>query len=195
MPIHVPGIRRGRGIKSKKRSAVAVLQLTAMVDMFTVLTVFLLQSYLTTGEIIDIPEDIVLPEAAAVKELKPANVVTVSRKDIMINQERVAEFIKVKEQKDWMIPVLFTKVQEVIKKGEKEKNTLQNKIRESLKKQSAKDDKDKNDVEPFRKITLQADQDIDYLTLKKVMYTATEAGMVEINFAVLKKDESEKNKK
>jgi biopolymer transport protein ExbD len=35
-------------------------------------------------------------------------------------------------------------------------------------------------------MTIQADQKIDFLTLKKVMYTATEAGIVQINFAVLK---------
>ena len=41
MPIHVPGKRNKRNKKvGGKRSAVAVLQLTAMVDMFTVLAVF-----------------------------------------------------------------------------------------------------------------------------------------------------------
>lgn len=51
MPIHVPGHRNrsGRQKKPVKRNAVAVLSLTAMVDMFTVLTVFLLQNYASTG--------------------------------------------------------------------------------------------------------------------------------------------------
>jgi biopolymer transport protein ExbD len=36
------------------------------------------------------------------------------------------------------------------------------------------------------KITIQADKSVDFLTVKKVMYTVTEAGIAEINFAVIK---------
>jgi biopolymer transport protein ExbD len=36
------------------------------------------------------------------------------------------------------------------------------------------------------KMTLQADKDIDFLSIKKVLYTLTEAGVQEINFAVIK---------
>ena len=44
MAIYVPGKRDRRGVRAgAKRNVVAVLQLTAMVDMFTVLVVFLLQ--------------------------------------------------------------------------------------------------------------------------------------------------------
>jgi len=43
--IYTPGLRSRRGrAKGSKRDAVAVLQLTAMVDLFTVLVVFLLQT-------------------------------------------------------------------------------------------------------------------------------------------------------
>ena len=38
-------------------------------------------------------------------------------------------------------------------------------------------------------MTIQADKAIDFLTLKKIMYTVTEAGVFEINFAVLKREE------
>ena len=72
MPIHVPGKRaRGRQkVVGRKRNVVAVLQLTAMVDMFTVLVVFLLQNYASTNQILPITDQIALPKAAAVKELK-----------------------------------------------------------------------------------------------------------------------------
>jgi biopolymer transport protein ExbD len=191
MPIHVPGVRKGRHAKPTKRKAVMVLQLTAMVDMFTVLTVFLLQNYLTTGEIIDIPENIVLPQATSVKDLKPANVVTVSSRNIIMNQDLVEDFRRVKEQKDWMITPLFKKVQEVIKTGESSAQNLRDRIQQTIQQQQA-EQKGEPVVPPYRKITLQSDQDIDYLTLKKVMYTVTEAGIQEINFAVLKRPESDK---
>ena len=58
MAIFVPGKRSRKNSRAvpAKRSAVAVLQLTAMVDMFTVIVVFLLQSYATTDQILPLPE-------------------------------------------------------------------------------------------------------------------------------------------
>ena len=46
-----------------------------------------------------------------------------------------------------------------------------------------------NDSNAWRKVTLQADKDMDYLTLKKVMYSIYEAGGGPINFAVAKEAE------
>ena len=42
------------------------------------------------------------------------------------------------------------------------------------------------DPNAWSKVTIQADKGIDFLTVKKVMYTVTEAGAGEINFAVTK---------
>ncbi len=52
------------------------------------------------------------------------------------------------------------------------------------------------DEDPFawKKITIQSDKDIDFLTVKKIMYTVTEAGAGEINFAVIKKTDKEMGK-
>ncbi|MES2857036.1 MAG: adventurous gliding motility protein S, partial [Bdellovibrionota bacterium] len=63
MPIYAPGRRdrHNRPLKGSGRKIVAMLSLTAMVDMFTVLAVFLLQNYQTTGEIIELSEEVVLP--------------------------------------------------------------------------------------------------------------------------------------
>ena len=62
MAIHVPGLRDRHGkVGGGKRSAVAVLNMTAMVDMFTVLCVFLLQNYATTNQILPMPDKVELP--------------------------------------------------------------------------------------------------------------------------------------
>ena len=45
---------------------------------------------------------------------------------------------------------------------------------------------DEIDPNAWRKVTLQADKAIDYLTLKKIMYSVYEAGGGPINFAVVK---------
>jgi biopolymer transport protein ExbD len=187
MPIKVPGKRnRHGGVGSSKRDAVAVLQLTAMVDMFTVMCVFLLQNYATTNQVLPIDESVVLPQAKEVKDLKPSNVVVVSENGIMLNSTKVAEFRTVKEQEDWTIKPLEEGLKKFIEDGEKAKKTkgLGATLRSAV---SDKKDEKVDTVDDFRKMTVQADKTMDFLTVKKVMYTVTEAGIQEINFAVLKK--------
>ncbi len=189
MPIKVPGHRDRHGRKGAgKRSAVAVLQVTAMVDMFTVLAVFLLQNYATTGHVIHIAKDVELPSAGTVRELKPANVVTVSPKEIKFNNELVAEFTTVKEQEDWNIEALDEAVKKSIEDGELEKKSLLNKIKDAVNNNS---EVVEDEIDSFRKMTIQADKEVDFLTVKKVMYTITNAGVYEINFAVMKVETAE----
>jgi biopolymer transport protein ExbD len=190
MAIYVPGRRNrhGRKLGGGKRSAVAALNMTAMVDMFTVLCVFLLQNYATTNQVLPMPEKVELPSAHEVKELKPSNVVVVAPDGITINNIKVAEFAAVKEQQDWMITNLKDVLEKSIQEGELKKKSVTNQVRDAV--NEAKQVQPVAEVDEFRKVTIQSDKNIDFLTVKKVMYTVTEAGMQEINFAVLKKDEA-----
>lgn len=170
MPIYIPGYRsknkRRHNKVSSKRNVVAALQLTAMVDMFTVLVVFLLQNYASTNQVLPISDQLALPKATVVKELKPSFVVILSKDYLFFNNKKVASFNTVKSDSDWLIESLLNPVKEVIKNKSNNK-TSKNK--------------------PFKyKITLQADKNIDFLSIKKVLYTLTIAGVQEINFAVIK---------
>lgn len=182
MPIHVPGNHKGGN--PARRNAVAVLNITAMVDMFTVLTVFLLQNYATTNQVLPLDETVDLPQAQEVKELKPSNVVVLDKNGLSLNNVKITDFRSVQEQQDWLVKPLAESLQKMIQEGDAKKASLGNKIREAVSqgKGQAKDDGD-----DYRKITVQADKTIDFLTVKKVMFTVTEAGVQEINFAVLKK--------
>lgn len=184
MPIYAPGKRSRSGhVQSAKREAVAVLQLTAMVDMFTVMCVFLLQNYATTNQVLPIDESVALPQAASVKELKPSNVVVVSEDGVVLNSVKVAEFRTVKEQEDWMVAALAEGVKKFIVDGEAKKKSIGAQVRNAVNEPKP----ETPEVDDFRKMTVQADKKIDFLTVKKIMYTVTEAGIQEINFAVLKK--------
>ena len=189
MAIYVPGKRNRHGrATSAKRSAVAVLQLTAMVDMFTVLVVFLLQNYATTNQILPIEDSVALPDAASVRELKPSNVVVLDPAGVRVNNTQVETMEAVKASEDWMLPAMKAKIEELIKEGELKKKTLGAQLRQAV--TDAKNDdgtKKEEEVDDFRKITIQADKLIDFLSVKKIMFTATEAGIYEINFAVIKK--------
>lgn len=188
MAIFRPGERhRYHNILSKrkgKRDVTALLSLTAMVDMFTVLVIFLLQNYNATGEILYIPKEVVLPKAASVRELKPSHVVTISNKEVLLDKEVVATFDEVKGQEDWMIAKLKDQLVDALQKSKAEQDSkLQNKIRDVVETARGETEEDPN---AWSKVTVQADKDVDFGTVKKVMYTVTEAGASEINFAVMK---------
>ncbi len=190
MAIYVPGRRdrHNRPYNSRgKRSAVAMLSLTAMVDMFTVLAVFLLQNYQTTGEVIELSDDVILPKAAKVRELKPATVVVISKGQILVDKIPVATIDEVKTLPEIStLPNLQARIQDAFKVLE-EKNRLAglSQIKQAVNQargvETAK-------PEDFKRVTVQADKAMDAGTVKKVMYTLTEAGASEINFAVLRDD-------
>jgi biopolymer transport protein ExbD len=168
-----------------KRGVTAMLSLTAMVDMFTVLVIFLLQNYNSTGEVLFIPKEVVLPKAAIVKELKPAFVVTVSKKEVLLDKTRVATFDEVKGNEEWMIKSLYEPLKAALDRKKAEyQGGLNNKVKAVVSNARGQEEQDPNS---WRKITIQSDKDVDFLTVKKVMFTVTEAGAGEINFAVMKR--------
>lgn len=189
MAIHVPGKRNRNGKRSSgSRSVVFVLSLTAMVDMFTVLVVFLLQNYQVTGQTLDLQEDVTLPQASAVRELQPSNVVVVGKDFIELNDIKVASFPEIKESEDWLIVTLRDAIKdELLKQKEKLEDSLSLQVQNEVIKAQAGQDA-VVEINNFKQITIQADENIDLLSLKKIMYTIVEAGGGPINFAVLKKD-------
>jgi biopolymer transport protein ExbD len=189
MAIYTPGIRdrHNRQKRNGKRNVVAMLSLTAMVDMFTVLAVFLLQNYQTTGEVIELSDDVVLPKASAVKELKPAHVVLISPSGVSLDKVLVIPTAEVKAAQDWEIQPLITAVTVRFKEVEDSQKMLGlEKLRDAV--DETKPDVAKQDPNDLRRITVQADKSIDFLTIKKVMYTLYQAGAAEINFAVMKNE-------
>jgi len=188
MPIHPPGerYRYSKMLRKKKgkREVAAVLQLTAMVDMFTVLVVFLLQNYNVTGQVLYIPKEVVLPKAAQIKELQPAVVVTISSKEILLDKTVMISGEQLKSQESWMIDSLHQGVVAALAAAKEEHDkSIQKKLQLAV--EAARGEPDKTMV-PWNKVTIQADKGVDFLSVKKVMYTITEAGAGEINFAVNK---------
>ncbi len=189
MPIQVPGKRSRNGKRnSGQRSVVFVLSLTAMVDMFTVLVVFLLQNYQVTGQTLNLVEDVTLPQASAVRELQPSNVVVVGKEYIELNDVKVASFPAIKESNDWLIITLRDAIKdELIKQKEKLEASLALQVQSEVIKAQAGQGVEIG-FNNYKQITIQADEKVDLLSLKKIMYTIVEAGGGPINFAVLKKE-------
>ncbi len=192
MPIYAPGLRdrHNRPRRGKGRSAIAMLSLTAMVDMFTVLVTFLLMNFNVTGQAIELDDAVELPRATETKELRPAHVVVVSKQSITLNREIVAKFDDVKEQQDWMINTLHNRLAESFKARAEQRRLLGlDKVKEAVD-EAKQGEGAESRPEDDRRVTVQADKSVDFLTIKKVMYTVKEAGGGEINFAVLKHEAS-----
>jgi len=187
MAIYAPGIRKGKYVVHTKRDVIAVLQLTAMVDLFTVLVVFLLQNYAVTDQILPIAEEIILPQAKEVRELKPSHVVILSKGEVQLNQEALGSLSSHTSKDQWVFQPLKEKIIKVLADSQA---GVDNFLITQLKKMNLQDkDEDYVKKTPFR-VTIQAAESTEFLEIKKIMYTLTEAGVKEMNFAVIKTPES-----
>src|SRR5579864_2711785 len=81
-----------------KRSTYAELNLTSMVDMLTILVVFLLQTFSASGELLSVQKNIVLPEAQNFKNLEQAPIIAVSRDSVTLNGTMVADAAELNQE-------------------------------------------------------------------------------------------------
>lgn len=133
------------------------LNITSMTDMFTILLVFLLQSF-AAGEVqIDPVEGVRLPQSSTEKNPVDGAKLSVSGKEIRFDQKVVA-LIK-DNQVD--TAALDAHDSQFIKP-----------LFEELKKLNTDNEK----LAKTGKVLLQADENIPYATLRKIMYTASMAG-------------------
>ena len=183
MAIYAPGIRKGKKLSQTKRDVVAVLQLTAMVDMFTVLVVFLLQNYAATDQILPVSEQIILPQAKKVRELKPSHVVILSKGEVQLNESNLGLLSEGTSKEEWVFMPLKDKMVELLQRAEEGGDNF---LIAQLKKMNLEEkDEDYIRKTPFR-VTIQADESTDFVEIKKIMFTLTTAGVKEMNFAVIK---------
>ncbi len=183
MAIYTPGKRdrHNRRRSSNRRNPVAVLSLTAMVDMFTVLLVFLLQNYKEQNVYLKFYKDVALPEASQIKELAPSHVITISKTEIRLDEMAVATYQEVAANPGPMINKLYQPLSKMIAEEMQPQKSFRGSIRDLVRGGNSQQVDKK-----AGKITIQADKGLDFGTVKKVMYTITEAGGIEMNFAVIR---------
>jgi len=73
----------------RKKMIIAGLMLTSMVDMFSLLVIFLLQSFSSSPELAVVAKGVTLPRSATSLELKDAPVLAVSSAGIFLDQKFV----------------------------------------------------------------------------------------------------------
>lgn len=168
--------RRGMGKYMDRRSSAAFkIQITSMVDMFVILLVFLLKSYSTSSVIITPKEGMRLAESTATAD--PVDVVKliVSQDAVFVEEKKVMDLEKghvpagLADKNDpSFIKALFDALDERAK------------LAKSISKV--------NDTFEFDgKVLMQADRDLPYELLQKVMYTSMMAGYADVKLAVAQK--------
>jgi len=176
MPIVTPGKRPGirlakskvfgkKGGFGKKKSGYAGLNLTPMVDMFTIIVIYLLQNFSQDGDILFMTKEIQLPSITSKTTLDRAPVVSVSAESVLVDGVKVIDTAELTRDATMNVPALEEVMQE------KKRNIQQSAAL-------------LGGIKTFEgRLNVQADKGVKFQVLKKVMFACNVAGFGALNFA------------
>src|SRR5579871_4548202 len=174
MAIQVPGKRWGKRLEKSKvfggggghhKSIYADLLITPLVDTFVIIVLFLIANFSATGDVLMMTKDIQLPEAANVRDVE-----MVPNEQVIIDGQVIGRVEDLTREEYLNIPALEEKLRDMKKKYE-DLHAM------------AKDSESgfKGDV------NIQANKEVQFKIIKRVMFSCATAGYQNINFAVLTK--------
>lgn len=159
----VLGAKIGRG----RRGTNAELNVVPMVDMMTMLVIFLLQQYSATGEVLYMQKDIRLPDARHGQMIEQAPTVAISAEQVVVAGQKVADVADLDRDAGYLnIPALEEKLREDRKRWDFIHQSDPNRKWEGI-------------------VNIQADQKVPFRIVKRVMYSCGVAGYFNLNFAAL----------
>lgn len=144
------------------READAHLPLTAMIDMFSTLVIFLIMNFSATGEVFFISKDVKLPDAQHSRTMESLPLISITRQGVILEAEKIGDNPVYLQEKDANLPLLKAKLQQI----------------RILTQTIHPDEKFKGEV------NIQADVNTPIVYVKRVMNTLISEGWTGINFAV-----------
>lgn len=84
-------VERRRKKSARRKNLIVALSLTSMVDMFSLLVIFLLQTFSASPELMVVAQGVTLPTARTALELKDAPVLSLSTDGVFLDQKRVGD--------------------------------------------------------------------------------------------------------
>ncbi len=159
------GMKAGKEqLKSRtKKNLSQSINLTSMVDFMSVVVIFLLMNFSTSGDAMFTQPDLSLPEATVGEDVVRVPVITVTKNSVTLEGKTVADSPKLLETEkevglEKLIDALF-----------REKETF----------------KDLHPGEPFDgKIIIAADEGIPYKLVRRVFDVAAKSGYVRVNYVI-----------
>ncbi|OGW15328.1 MAG: hypothetical protein A2035_01965 [Nitrospirae bacterium GWA2_42_11] len=152
------------------------LNLVSLMDIFTILLLFLLVNVSPSGEeeAMPVPDIVQLPASSASIKPEPTITVFITTSDIILGDKKIAKIQDVLNSGDSSIKGLETALtSQAYSKTEANKTDTK--------------EKDK-DTKSAKKIIIMGDKTIPFTLLKKVMNTCSRAGYSNITLAVLQKE-------
>src|SRR3989338_6919172 len=150
------------------------LNLVSLMDIFTILLLFLLVNVSPSGEeeAMPVPDIVQLPASSASIKPEPTITVFITTSDIILGDKKIA------------------KIQDVLNSGDSSIKGLETALTSqaiSIADTNKADTKDK-DTKSAKKIIIMGDKTIPFTLLKKVMNSCSRAGYSNITLAVLQKE-------
>jgi len=143
------------------------LILTSLMDILTVLVLFLLKSFVIEGEVISPVPGVSLPESSSNTAPQSSIVIAIFNDSVMLNGEVVASVSRSVSSGDLLIAPLADKL-------------------DAARAQSAEIARLRGTPEEFKgKVSIQGDREIDFAILQRVMYTCSVSGYEQISLAVI----------
>lgn len=151
-----------------RAQVIADLNVTPMVDMLTMLVIFLLLTFSASGEILSITKDIQLPKAFNAVELERAPIIAISKAKIAFEGQFVMDAAEITNERyvDFVLPPLKERL---------ERNRDQWKL--------AHPDKTFDG-----QVIIQSDNSVNFIVVKMIMMTCAQAEYSQMNFAVMRAD-------
>ncbi len=168
----------GRG---KKKEASTSLNITSMMDMFTIILLFLLKSYSTDGAIIANADNLVLPNSVSREKPKEVDLQMALTEDvILVDNKPIMDTKKLRAMEDSLFAQLDTT-----------KAPIETEIDKSLKAHRAKEMrfvKAGLQTEVKGNIVIQVDKNMDFNILHKIMKICGRNKYTSLKFAVMMRE-------
>ena len=160
-------MRNTRRIKRMSRNRVKIgkMNLTSLMDVFTILVFFLLVNS-GSVELVEAPKNVKLPESRVESKPRETVVIFVSPQDVLVQGELVATVDDILENRPGTIEPINARLAE-LKENIVGVNTLV--------------------VAQSQEVTILADRAVPFVVIRKIMSTCTDQGYENVSLAVIQK--------
>ncbi len=166
---HVPLLLGYGKTKAVSRSGdkKARLNLTSMIDMFTILVVFLLKSYSAEGQLVTVSDVLTLPKASAEQKVEMKLEIVVNQDAVVVDGDPIVQVNDQLLSTGGSIPSLVARLDDHMEYTRQMKGTI---------------------TEDEQKINIQGDVAIPVILVQRVMASCSEAGFSLQNLEVIKEE-------
>jgi biopolymer transport protein ExbD len=144
------------------------LRLTSLMDMLTILLVFLLKSFSAEGQIVTVSKDLQLPESTSSKAPRPAPIIAVTREWIILDDKPLVKIAEI-EADGLLIKPLYQSLQH---------------SRAFAEQLGQMDER----MGFHGTVDIMGDRDTPFAVMKRVMYTCGQVGFNNMLLAVYKQE-------